>query len=611
MFELKARSVKRTEIELTSPDGNLTPKGNTGQAIHLAVYNDVQSFLRLGTSHRGRTMTTQGAKVRIHVVGSFAIQGSAGEDRTPRGRKACAIIAMLALAPEGKRSRSWLQDKLWSTRAPEQGAASLRQSIHEARMALGDDRDCIVADKFILCLDRTKCSVDLDSDVSGAPGPEAELLEGFDVGDDEFEGWLREQRARFRERKPNGTRPIASSPEQTAPARTLAAQHKILILSGERTHLSEASIIADSLLDSVAKSVAELGIAKVLDRRMHAAEQAPSQVEDLNTKDALSLHGDAVDTEAKKIVRLVMLQSPEKSLAWSSTLQLSSEELKDIHDPRALACINLVVNVAIDRFMKNNAGQSEQSVASSLCHSGVLHLFKLGPINFEAADRLFARAFETDPRGVYLAWRAFLRTFLLAERQFTSRQKIEEEAFDFVHRALELEPHNSYVAALSAHVQIMMRRSYVAAFELAERSIQLNHANPIGWACLGIAKSHLGKSAEGMRHTLLAREIAGSAPYRYQLDTLSCIASTMAGDMNRAIHLAEASHALAPTFAPPLRYLSALYAYKGEHDLSFEMVHKLQVNEPDFNYDKLRDRTYPAAGLHRSSIISALPKRQV
>jgi hypothetical protein len=61
---------------------------------------------------------------------------------------------------------------------------------------------------------------------------------------------------------------------------------------------------------------------------------------------------------------------------------------------------------------------------------------------------------------------------------------------------------------------------------------------------------------------------------------------------------------------PATQTLSALYAHKGKHDLSFEMVRKLQANEPDFSYDKLRDKSYPAAGLHRTSIIDSLPGRQ-
>jgi len=43
---------------------------------------------------------------------------------------------------------------------------------------------------------------------------------------------------------------------------------------------------------------------------------------------------------------------------------------------------------------------------------------------------------------------------------------------------------------------------------LAERRIQLKHANPIGWACLGIAKSYLGNPEAGFHHTLLPRVIA-------------------------------------------------------------------------------------------------------
>jgi hypothetical protein len=85
----------------------------------------------------------------------------------------------------------------------------------------------------------------------------------------------------------------------------------------------------------------------------------------------------------------------------------------------------------------------------------------------------------------------------------------------------------------------------------------------------------------------------------------------MAGELSDAIHLAEASHALAPTFAPPLRYLSALYVHAGSHDLSMDMVRKLQAREPDFTYERLRDKEYPAAGLHRTPIIDSLPRRQI
>ncbi|PSJ19850.1 hypothetical protein CVH10_20695, partial [Halomonas sp. ND22Bw] len=40
---------------------------------------------------------------------------------------------MLALAPGGRRTRGWLQDRLWSDRDPAKGRASLRQELSALR----------------------------------------------------------------------------------------------------------------------------------------------------------------------------------------------------------------------------------------------------------------------------------------------------------------------------------------------------------------------------------------------------------------------------------------------------------------------------------------------
>ena len=109
----------------------------------------------------------------------------------------------------------------------------------------------------------------------------------------------------------------------------------------------------------------------------------------------------------------------------------------------------------------------------------------------------------------------------------------------------------------------------------------------------------------------MAREVAGATPFRFHVDALSCIAGSMAGDFERAIWCAEASHALSPRFAPPLRYLSALYLFCNKHDLSQRAVHKLQALEPDFSYEMLRDRSYPTAGLRRSKLLALVPSREI
>lgn len=519
---------------------------------------------------------------------------------------------MLVMSPGNKRTRIWLQDKLWGSRGAEQGAASLRQSLSEIRRALGSDKNVLVSDRYQLSLEGALFRSDFDQPMMQA-GCEADLLEGFDIGEEGFEDWLRVQRQMMSERRSRtaaADNRIPSHPGRADQGRQEALPDQVILVRSAQAGQQGCSVIAESVLDSIAKTIAELGAARIVDRRHEDGKDAGLD-QSSASHNTLALHSDIFGSDTKQIIRLALLQYPANTLAWSSNLQPSGDETLNVNDPDVMRCINQVVSVAIDQFIKMRSDGSGRTAASTLCHSGILHLFRLGKVNFQAADKLFAGAFEIEPRGIYLAWRAYLRTFLLAERQYTCRQTVEAEALDFMYRALELEPHNSYVAALSAHVQTMMRRSYVAAYELAERSIELNHANPIGWVCLGIAKSYLGKSREGFDHTLLARAIAGSAPFRYQIDALSSIAGTIAGELDKAIFLAEASHALAPAFAPPLRYLSALYAHEGRHDLSGEMVRKLQASEPDFCYDKLRDKAYPAAGLHRTSIIASLPRRQI
>jgi hypothetical protein len=174
-----------------------------------------------------------------------------------------------------------------------------------------------------------------------------------------------------------------------------------------------------------------------------------------------------------------------------------------------------------------------------------------------------------------------------------------------------IEPLNSYVASFSAHVHTIVRRSHVAACEMAQQSIQLNRGNALGWACLGIAECHLGRARAGFKHTLRARELAGASPFRFQIDGLSCIAGCVAGDLDQAIWCGGASHSLAPRFAPPLRHLAALYLSRGEQERSWEMVQKLQALEPDFSYEMLREKSYPSASLQRSGLLKLMPSRQI
>ena len=65
-------------------------------------------------------------KIHIRLIDPFRVISKSGKDLTPRNNQVRALLAPLATAPEYRRSRAWLQDKLWSDRVQEQGRVSLR-----------------------------------------------------------------------------------------------------------------------------------------------------------------------------------------------------------------------------------------------------------------------------------------------------------------------------------------------------------------------------------------------------------------------------------------------------------------------------------------------------
>ena len=128
------------------------------------------------------------ADLRVFLTGTFRIETSDGQDLTPKGMKECGLVALVVCAASGKRTRAWLQGKLWSDREREQASASLRQALRQIRKRLGPYGDCFTADRTsVQCdLDRIECVEDSAS----------EFLEGLDLRDAEFEQWLGAERDR-------------------------------------------------------------------------------------------------------------------------------------------------------------------------------------------------------------------------------------------------------------------------------------------------------------------------------------------------------------------------------------------------------------------------------
>ncbi|MEM7087953.1 MAG: hypothetical protein AAF496_00110 [Pseudomonadota bacterium] len=135
-------------------------------------------------------------RTKVFLTGPFQVICDNGQDATPRGTKAKALIALVLLSKNAVRSRVWLQDRLWSQSSQAQGAASLRKELsvltkHFGSLGLG----FLEVDRQNISLRLADLEVDL-FDEQLQPD-RAELLEGLDVADPEFEEWLAVERQAY------------------------------------------------------------------------------------------------------------------------------------------------------------------------------------------------------------------------------------------------------------------------------------------------------------------------------------------------------------------------------------------------------------------------------
>lgn len=147
---------------------------------------------------------------RLELFGPFRLVGPDGVAIPIASRKARALIAVLALSSRGERSRSALQDLLWSRCERKEAQNSLRRELSSLRKVLAGSAPTLLS-ACVGCvrLDRSALLSDWDPrDVGNESWNGGVFLEGLDLpGEEPFEEWLREHRIKATElRRPLGAR---------------------------------------------------------------------------------------------------------------------------------------------------------------------------------------------------------------------------------------------------------------------------------------------------------------------------------------------------------------------------------------------------------------------
>ena len=151
--------------------------------------------------------------LQLKLLGSFEARNGGSERLTFPTNKAKALFAYLALEQGQPHTREKLSNLFWGEACDERARANLRQALTRVRQALPASlSDCVMAHNGTIQLKSSAIRTDtsefehsmddgtIESLERAAALYRGDLLEGFLVHEETFEGWLRHERQRYRER---------------------------------------------------------------------------------------------------------------------------------------------------------------------------------------------------------------------------------------------------------------------------------------------------------------------------------------------------------------------------------------------------------------------------
>ena len=344
----------------------------------------------------------------LQLRGPFRLLAPDGRRIDISSRKGQALIAMLATANGGERTRSWLQNQLWGSRGADQAQSSLRSELSSLRGLLKQDGPPLLnADHARIWIDLSYIEVDARApNVAGA----GEFLEGMDIpGEDGFEDWLREQRSR---REVAVVQAVPETPAAKPEAtKAFAALPALAVLPFENlTGDPDQDFVAEGISEDLIDRLSRLRWLPIISRSSSFAlrESDPKIAGELLGARYL-LEGRMRRQAGVNMLSASLVDCESGSTLWSNKLTLDAADSSDAFG-ELLTGLTTALGAKIDQAEQARALSKPQSDLNvrDLIWRGRWHLNRFTAEDSDKAKAYIAEALEREPSSpeaiIQMAW---------------------------------------------------------------------------------------------------------------------------------------------------------------------------------------------------------------
>lgn len=538
-------------------------------------------------------------KYQVKVIGPFDVLDPQGNSIKPKGRKDCALIALLALSPSHRQSRKWLQDHLWSDRGEAQGAASLRQALVQLRATFSSTPEVVISDRTNIELNPEYITFDHLDTLQAATG-NLELLQGMDVRDPVFDEWLRLERQAFADETAQTSPASLRTATPPAPRPSCRLVFEAPIVTGGSQWMCDFS---EMLVDEMINAAQTLEFRRQIDRRTQVDlpfSMLTAEPTDVRIQIRLSLVGSTTIASLTGVDWTgSILWHFREEIDRSQNANLSHQVYRLSH---VFACFLIERECAL-------ASQT-RDLTSLTAHSCAMFygVFVPGSRNVETMVSSAQVATELNTSGVVQALCATVEVIKFGE-QLTSDIDDPHETMQRFASALRTDPSNGLVNALFGHASSFFMGNPANGLPRTEAAVKLSPNNALCWTLHALSLAYAQRTAEADATARVAWHLSKNTLLAPFVDSVCCFTSLLNRKYMDAIRFGESSMEILPMFRPTALDLGAAYAGVDATERARDLLSIIKQRDPEMCLEKLNSSEYPLiTSQHRSILIDGLGK---
>ena len=500
--------------------------------------------------------------LNIQLLGPLSVTDNAGNDLTPRIKKSQALLAMLCTAKHGKRTRAWLQANLWSEGDAGKAAGSLRSRLHDLRGALGDYSDIIDADRSTLQIDLSRVNLDLHSMTSlewlKSVTTGTEFLEGIDIGDNEFNNWLLEQRQHWSQRAemPHACPSVTQAesglllpatadcqPDWSLSLTVLPLQN----LTGNDGNRFACHGLSEDLIQNLQRLrwLPIIGSAATNIYNNHSGRQAAASAEGMGAH--YFVDGRLTLNKSSRVGHFQLSEAATARVIWSESYDLEpllSGNGRNTVCDEIVSAIERAVSLSMQRRVMESENRDESF--NDQIWRGRWHLARLTKQDSDLAYKYFSNALKMRPHSsealIQMAFWHLWRTWVNREDEVGLHA-----AESFARRAVELDPDDGRCFAVLGIAEAW-RRNHESAIGFLKQAVELNPNLAIAYHQLGSAMNHADRPREAIAPIEQAIRYSPRDQLDFAFQTEMAVALTRVDDHEEAYVRASRALMLKPRY---------------------------------------------------------------